>query len=190
MSGGNAILASLERADHHTATRKEPGIGRALRRLRTDQVLRREGDVMGLTTAVALLAALSAGDDSAPHSQLEVLAIVWGTTVGLALVHAFGVLVSVGRVRETTATYRPLELLMSQVAMASMVAVSASVVVMVTSTSLDRLGARITAGVFIGGLVGFESRTGGASRGRAVLLGVGVTVIAVAVAITKWFISK
>ena len=190
MSGGDAILASLERADHHTAKRTEPRIGRVLRRSRADQTLRREGDVMGLTTAVALLVALSAGDDSAPHGKLELLAIVWGTTVGLALAHAFAVLVSVRLVRDTTATYRPLELLMSQVAMASLVAVSASVVVMVMSTSLDRLGARITAGVFIGGLVGFESRTGGASRGRAVLLGVGVTLIAVAVATTKWFISK
>lgn len=145
---------------------------------------------MGLTTAVALLVALSAGSDAAPHTKPEVLAIVWGTTVGLALAHAFAVLVSARLVRDTSANYRPLELLMSQVAMASLVAVSASVVVVVVSTSFDRLGARTTAAVFIGVLVGFESRVGGTSTGRAVLIGIVVTLIAVVVALTKWFISK
>ncbi len=145
---------------------------------------------MGLTTAIALLVALSAGDDLAPHSKIDVLAIVWGTTVGLALAHAFAVMVSARLVSDPTTVHRPVDLLMSQVAMSVLVALAASLVVIAVSSSVDRLGARLTAAVFIGGLVGFESRAGGSSTGRAVTLAVTVTVAAVAVALTKWFLSR
>lgn len=163
---------------------------RVFRRIRSEVWLRRETDVMGLTVAIALLAALSAGNDTSPHSKLDVLAIVWGTTVGLALTHWFALLVTARLVSDPDIHYRPTELLISQTVMASVVAICATLVVLAVSTEFDRLGARITAAVFIGVLVSVESRTGGAARQRALAIGFGAMAIAMAIAWVKWSLNQ
>jgi hypothetical protein len=163
---------------------------RAYRRARSERTLRREADMMGLTVAVALLAALTAGDDLAPHSKLDVLAIVWGTTLGLALTHWFALLVSARLVRDPNLQYSPLELLISQTGMAVVVAVFASFVVLLVSGEIDRLGARVTAAVFIGLLVGLESKVGGSPASRALLLSAAAMVAALTIATVKWFIGR
>jgi hypothetical protein len=160
----------------------------AFQRSRTDQTLRREGDVMGLTVAIALLVALSAGDDFAPHSKLDVLAVVWGTTVGLSLTHAFALTVSARLVHDDR--YRPIEVLLSQMTMAVVVAACATAAVVVVSGDLDRLGARITAALFIGILVGIESRAGGSSIVRTLVLAATATLVAVALATAKWLLGR
>jgi hypothetical protein len=146
--------------------------------------------MMGLTVAIALLAALSAGDDLAAHSKFDVLAVVWGTTIGLALTHWFAILVSARLVKDPDLRYSPLELLFSQTMMAMIVAVCATAVVAVLSGDFDRLGARVTAALFIGVLVGLESRRGGSSGVRALLLGGGAVVAGATIAATKWFIGR
>lgn len=161
----------------------------AYRRSRSHQALRREGDVMGLTVCVALLAALATGNDFTPHSKLDVLMVVWGTTVGLALAHWFALLVSIRLVPDSTQGFSPLELLVAQTAMVALVAISASVSVLVLSSDYDRLGARVTAALFIGGLVAWETKRSAWTTSRRLVWSGGVTALGLMVAITKWVIS-
>jgi hypothetical protein len=144
--------------------------------------------MMAFTVCIALLAALSFGDDDAPHSHLDVLAIVWGTTVGLALTHWFALTLSVWLVRDLHLR-RTLELLLAHLAMAFLVAIVATIVVVSLSEDFDRLGARSAAALFLGVLVGVESRAGGSSVRRAIGLGGGALVLGLALATLKWAIS-
>lgn len=159
------------------------------RRARREPTLRREADMMGLTVCIVLLAALMAGDDHAPHTRLDVLTIVWGTTLGLALTHWFALTLSVRLVRDPGFTYRPLEMLVAQIAMAVVVAAVATAVVLAVSKEYDRPAARLTAAVFLGALVGVESRAGGSSLRYAWALGVGALVLGVTIATVKWFVG-
>lgn len=144
--------------------------------------------MMGFTVCIALLAALTAGNDDSPHSKLDVLAIVWGTTVGLALTHWFALILSVRLVKDPTFVYKPLEMLYAQTAMAVLVATTASAIVFVVSAEVDRLGARLTAALFLAVLVGIESRSGGSSLHRAVTMAAVALVVGVSIATAKQFL--
>jgi hypothetical protein len=146
--------------------------------------------MMGFYVAVALIAALSAGNDHTAHAQLDVLRIVWGTTVGLALLHWFALLLSVHVVDDPDLHHTPLEMLSAQLLMATAVAMAATVVVAALSEDLERLGARITAALFIAGLVGFETRRNGVSRGRAMAYGAVALALGLTIATVKWFIGR
>lgn len=151
--------------------------------------MRREADMMGLTVCVALLVALVAGNDHEPHSKFDVIAIVWATTVGLVVTHSFALALSVRLVEDPTFVIRPWLLLAVQLVMATMVALTASVVVLLTSADLDRLGARVSAALFLGLLVGAETRAGGSSWARTLGWGFGAIAAALALATGKWFIG-
>lgn len=172
---------------------KQADSGRGLvgsyRRARTDLILRREGDEMGLTTAVVLLAALTAGNDLAPHSKLDVLIIVWTATIGLTLVNWFAQLVTARITSGSWSTSAPREALLSQMFMSTVVAITATLFVVVLPAKYDRLGARLAAALFIGALVAIETRRSGLPRPRRVALSVGLTLVGVTVATVKWFIS-
>jgi hypothetical protein len=154
-----------------------------------DPSLRREADMMGLYLAIALIAALSAGKDRAPHTELDVLWIVWGTTVGLALAHWFAVILSARLVRDPAPHHTPLELLYSQMVMASCLAAVATLVVLVVPSDFDRVGARLTAAVSVAVIVLVESRAGGSSASRGIRDGLIALVIAVVIAMAKLFIA-
>ena len=160
-----------------------------MQQTRRDRTLRREADMMAFTICIALLAALSYGRDNAPHTQLDVLVIVWGTTFGLALTHWFALTLSVRLVQDPSFRYSPSEMLVVQTMMAVLVATTATVAVLVVSEDFERLGARITAALFLGLLVGIESRASGSSRRRALGFMVAALCIGVSVAAAKWFIS-
>ena len=145
--------------------------------------------MMAFTVCIALLAALSYGDDDAAHSEFGVLAVVWGTTVGLSLTQWFALTLSVWLVRDASFRYSPVEMLVAQLAMALLVAVAATVVVLPLPHDYERLGARITAAVFLGVLVGIESRAGGWSVRRTVGFVVGALAIGLAIATLKWVLS-
>ncbi len=146
--------------------------------------------MMGFYVAVALIAALTAGSDGAEHTQLDVLGIVWGTTVGLAVAHWFAMILSTRVVHDPELHHSPLEMLYSQLVMALGIAIVATLVVTALSENLERLGARITAALFIAGLVGFEARHNGSSHGRAATYGLIALTIGIAIATLKWFLSK
>lgn len=146
--------------------------------------------MMAFTVCIALLAALTYGDDHAAHSGLDVLAIVWGTTIGLALTHWFALTLSVRLVDDPSFSYSPLEMLFAQLVLPLLVAAVATVAVLALSEDFNRLGARITAASFLGVLVGVESRAGGSSWRRSSGFALGALVIGLTIATVKWFIGR
>jgi hypothetical protein len=165
------------------------GAAEFAKRVRQDRTLRREADMMGITVCIVLLAALTAGSDSDPHSRLDVLAIVWATTFALALTHWFAVSLSMTLVNDPTFNYTRAELLVTQLGIALIVAVAASIVVLVVPQSYDRFGARMTAAVCLGVLVGTETRGGGRSVRQAVVYAAIALVIAGSIAYVKMIVS-
>ncbi|MFZ4811841.1 MAG: hypothetical protein ACOYL9_10885 [Ilumatobacteraceae bacterium] len=159
------------------------------RRIRHDKTLRREADMMGLTVCIVLLAALSTGSDKDPHSRLDVLAIVWATTFALALTHWFALALSLTLVRDPNVRHTRFELLVAQLGMAVIVAVAASIVVLLVSKTYDRFGARMTAAVWLCVLVGTEARNGGRSTRTAVGFAAVALVIGFTIAYLKLILS-
>ena len=155
-----------------------------------DLALRREAFFTGLVTVVVLLAALLLGDDHAPQPRLDVLAVVWGTTVGLALTHWFATAVTLRLMPDPDTRFAPLETFIAQTAVAVVVAVAATVAVLVLPKDVARLGARMVAAIAIAGLVALESRVGGASLRRSVNTGLVVMLIGVSVAGAKWLVGR
>ena len=74
--------------------------------------------------------------------------------------------------------------------MGSLLAAVATVVVALLPDDFERLGARIAAALFIGVIVGVESRAGGSTIRRASLHGLLALSAAVAIASFKWFIGR
>jgi hypothetical protein len=144
--------------------------------------LRRESDMMGFYVAIALLAALAADGLHSKPSEAEVLAVVWGTTVGLAIAHWFALLLSARLVQDPDSHHTAGEVLLSHLVMAFMVALLASAVIVATPTDLRRAAARIAVAVFVGVLVLVESRVSGAKTSRAVALGAAALCVAVVIA--------
>ncbi|HYN34041.1 MAG TPA: hypothetical protein VES40_15560 [Ilumatobacteraceae bacterium] len=165
------------------------GVSDVARRVRHDRTLRREADMMGITVCIVLLAALTAGSDSDPHSRLDVLAIVWATTFALALTHWFAVSLSMTLVNDPSVRYTRFELLVAQLGIAVIVAIAASIVVVLVSRTYDRFGARMTAAVCLGVLVGTEARGGGRSVKQAVAYAAVALVIAASIAYVKLIVS-
>jgi hypothetical protein len=168
----------------------QSGLWNVVRRTREDLTLRREADMMGFYLAIALLAALTAGNDHTAHTQLDVLKVVWGTTVGLGLAHWFAITVSARLVRDPDMHHTPLELLYSQMAMGTLLAVVATLIVIILPDDFERLGVRLAAALSIGVIVEIESRAGGSTVRTAVLRGALALVVAFIIATIKWFIGK
>ena len=61
---------------------------------------------MSLYVAIVLLAALMVVPDSSGHGDVQVLGLVWGTTIGLALAHLFAFRVSARLVSEGRIPFR------------------------------------------------------------------------------------
>src|SRR3712207_9398991 len=87
-----------------------------------DLALRREAFFTGLVTCVVLLAALLLGDDHAPQPRLDVLAVGWGTKVGLALTHWFATAVTLRLMPDPDTRVAPLETFIAPTAVAAVVA--------------------------------------------------------------------
>lgn len=100
-----------------------------MQRTRRDPSLRRESDMMAFHVCITLFAALTLGRDHAGQQQGEVLSVVWGTTVGLALAHWFAVRVSARIVPDPDDHHTPWEVFTSQSAMALVVGVTTTAVV-------------------------------------------------------------
>lgn len=144
---------------------------------------RREAFTMALYTSITLLGALTVtgGHDS----DVDVLAIVWGTTVGLALAHWFAFGLAVRLVDPTSEKAEVERHLVVTLSAAAAVAVLASAPVIVLSEDLDRAAARFAAAACIGGASFAQSRSFGASTGRATRIAAIALVLGLAVASLK-----
>jgi signal transduction histidine kinase len=150
---------------------------------------RRDADMMALTVCLVLLAALTAGNDHEPHSKWDVLSIVWATTVGLVLTHCFALLLAARLVRDPAYTVDLETLLGIQLTIALVIALATTVVVLAATRDFDRFGARASAAVFLGLIVGAEGRPGGSSRSVSALWGVFAAATGLIIAAVKWVVT-
>jgi hypothetical protein len=143
---------------------------------------KRETLTMGLYVSITLLAALTVTTESASH--LDTLAIVWGTTVGLALAHWFAFDLAL-RLVDPKGEHRHLNRdLVAALLAALLVAAVATVPVLLLPDDLELAGARLGTAACIGVVTYSETRSYGSSRTRAlaaagVALAIGVTVAGV-----------
>jgi hypothetical protein len=165
------------------------GIGGLVRSTSEDRGLRREAEMMGLYVSITMLAVFLTGNDLDDHTKLDVLWLVWATTIGLGIAHWFALVLSVRLVRDPDVHHTPMEMLLSQLLMAVVLALAATLVVLVLPERFDRLGARLTAAALITAIVYVESRASGRSAGRAAAIGVAVLAVAFSIATVKWYIS-
>lgn len=149
----------------------------------------KEASVMALYVAVCLLAALAAIGESAGDGHVRAFAVIWGTTIGLALAHAFAFTLSARLVAHGRLPHRDAVLVTSQVVGAGLVAVVATIPVLVLSPTAELDAARWALALFVC-LVGFAvARQSGAGRGRAAGYAVAILVLAATIATVKNILS-
>ena len=146
--------------------------------------LRREALTMALYVAITLLAVLTVPDDER-DAGVDVFAVVWGTTVGLALAHwcAFGLAARlVGPAHGGPSVARQL---VAQISGAGAVAAVATVVIVLLPPDIEWAGARFAVAGCIGFLAYSEIRELGGSRGRALKVAIVALALAEGVAAVK-----
>ena len=149
----------------------------------------KEASVMALYVAVCLLAALTAIAENADDSHVRAFAVIWGTTIGLALAHAFAFTLSARLVARGRLHHRDAVLVTSQVVGAALVAVVATIPVVAFSPTAELDAARWALALFIC-LVGFAvARQSGAGRARAAGYAVAILLVAATIATVKNILS-
>ncbi len=146
--------------------------------------LRKEAFTMALYVSVCLLAASAAIAES-DRSHVEVLGLVWGTTIGLALAHLFAFRVSARLVGSGSVQQRDLQTALAQLVGAMAVAAVCTVPVLVFPTSAELDVVRWLLAGFIALVAYLTARSGGTPRHRALIYGCWVLVVALVIVVIK-----
>jgi hypothetical protein len=157
---------------------------RTLPRIGDDTALRREAVTMGFYTCVTLFAALAVVDESPPPGS-ELLALIWISTVGLALAHWFAATIAIQLVRDEHIHHSTDEYVLAHLLVPVVAASSVSLVVLVAPDDVAMLSGRLTAAALLGLLLGGELRRGGASPARSVRLAMLAFGCAAGIAVLK-----
>jgi hypothetical protein len=157
---------------------------RRLPRIGDDSALRREAVTMGFYTCVTLFAALSVGDESPPPNG-ELIALIWISTVGLALAHWFAATIAIQLVRDEHIHHSTGEYVLAHLLIPAVAASSASVVVLVVPDDVALLSGRLTAAALLALLVHGELRRGGSSPARSLRLAMLAFACAAGIAVLK-----
>ena len=164
----------VDEAAHHVAHHEER---------RTELTL--EVSTMALYVSVVLFAALVALEDGATTGDGEILGLIWGTTIGLALAHYFAFRVASRLVRGTSFHKRDGEIALAQLGGAAMVAALCTIPVLIFPDSSKNDFVRFELAILLG-IVGYAAgRAGSASRLRSLATGAIVLVLGVGVAFVK-----
>lgn len=144
---------------------------------------------MALYVAVCLIAALIAIDEDASHGHTRAFAVIWGTTIGLAVVHLFAFrlasrLTAPGGIRRAD-----LELAGAQLAGAAAVAVVVSIPVVLLPTSVEFDVARIELALLIAMAGAAVARQNGAGIARSLWFGSAMLALALLAATVKNILS-
>ena len=140
---------------------------------------------MALYVAVCLLAALIALGEDAGDGHVRAFGLVWGTTIGLALAHAFAFRVSARLASGGQIARADAQIVGAQLLGATSVAVICSVPVVLVGPTAEFDLVRGALGLFIGGM-GYEvGRLNGARRARSLIYGLVILALAVTIAIVK-----
>jgi hypothetical protein len=149
--------------------------------------LRREAFEMALYVAICVLAALTAVSDD-DTSELRVLEIVWGTTIGLWLAHWFAFSVSSRLVTEGRLRRQQTEIALAQLSGAVAVGIAATAPILLLPKSIELQVVRFVLAFFIG-VVGYEvARSSGADGRRSLVYALAVFVVANIVVVIKNFL--
>ena len=165
-----------------------PSFQQRLPRIGDDSALRREAVTMGFYTCVTLFAALAAGDDHATQKSGDLLALIWISTVGLALAHWFAATIAIQLVRDAHASHSTAEYMVAHLLIPSVAAASASLVVFIAPNDVKLFAGRLTAAALLALLVAVESRRGGTSPARSVRLALLAFGCAAGIAVLKRFL--
>jgi len=138
---------------------------------------------MGLYVSITLLAALAVTGDG--DGSEDVLAIVWGTTIGLALAHWFAFDLVVRLVDPTPQPSHVTRELVFELLGAFAVAVMATITLILAPTHLERQAVRAVMVGAIGLVTFIEARAYGASWRRAAAYGAIALLLASLVAGVK-----
>lgn len=143
--------------------------------------LRREALTMGLYACITLLAALAVTGRNEPPPA-DVFGIIWGTTVGLALAHwaAFGLAVRLMAPQPDDHLVN--RHLFAQLSGAAVVAMVATIAVLLLPEDAELAGARFATALCVGGAALGQTRAYGGSWGRALKMAGIALVIALTVA--------
>jgi hypothetical protein len=160
----------------------------------SERELWREAVTMVLYVSLVLLAELTvlpargSGEDFSGISGAQLLAVIWGTTIGLAVAHLFAFRLAVRAFGAGRAGGADLEVALAQLAGAAAVALVASIPVILMPDELEQRSVHVVLAVEIG-LVGFlVARIAGQRRWSAAMFGLtalllGMVVVAVKVAL-------
>lgn len=151
--------------------------------------LRHEAAVMALYVSVCLFAALTAVGRKDAEEGARALWIVWGTTIGLALAHAFAFRVSTPMISRGTMTRHDLDAIVAKLVGALAVATLATVPIALFPRGSEYEACRWTLALFIGVVGYLVSRIGGVGRLRSAAYGVAVFGASVVIALVKILLS-
>ena len=154
-----------------------------------DVELRKEASVMALYVAVCLLEALAALGEDADHGHVRAFGLVWGTTIGLALAHAFAFRLSARLVAAGQLGRDDAEIVAAQLAGAAFVAAVATVPIVLFDATAEFDGVRVTLSFIIGAAGYGVARSGGASRVRSLISAIVVLLLAATIAVIKNVLS-
>ena len=127
--------------------------------------------------------------ERADACYVDVLTIVWGTTIGLTLAHLFAFRLSAKLVASGKLHLREGGLAAAQLVGAIAVAVIATLPVLLLPSTAALDVARLVLSGFIATLGFAMARNGGASRGRSAVYASAVLIAAATIAITKNVLS-
>lgn len=142
---------------------------------------------MAFYVAICLIAALVAIDNE--QHRVPTLAIIWGTTIGLALAHLFAFRLASRLVGYGQVGPHERALALAQLAGATAVAILASIPVLLLDAPAALDMARLILVVLIGLAAYAVGRSSGASRFRALLFSGGVLMLGLAVALFKNYLA-
>ena len=114
-----------------TSMTPEPTVAEVAHHAERRSELTLEVSTMALYVSVVLLAALVALENGATTSDTDMLGLIWGTTIGLALAHYFAFRVASRLVRGTTFHKRDGEIALAQLCGAAIVAAACTIPVVI-----------------------------------------------------------
>jgi hypothetical protein len=119
----------------------------------------------------------------------RLLAIIWGTALGLAIAHVFAYRLAATLVEGGRPSRNSLRLIGAQLVGAVLVGLVPTLAVLLIPVEDPTEAARFSLAAFIGVSAYGIARSTGASRTRSVVFGVVVLVVAVAVALVKYLLA-
>jgi len=144
-----------------------------------------EGATMALYVAVVLLASLVVLKDNRNANDVDLVELIWGTTLGLALAHFFAFRISSRLVRRTSFDRHDMRMALAQLGGAAAVALLCTIPVVLLPADSEDDAIRLVLGLLLG-IAGYAAgRGGGGSRLRSLALGAATFAIGVSVALLK-----